>query len=254
MTELNRTVDSFLTELKASLSQSDRESFLRRVNAERLLRLLAEEFVEAQQAERVRVLPDHRLVGEAGADFLLQIDDYDVRLELLDAPDRVAVLDPEHLAQFLDLLERNPSTVALILVWTTDDLQSVALYEAPLRLLLQNPERLPDILGDSAPLPETLRALVARQIKLWEIGLDQAPHSVARATDMRRLFEEAIGSAIETERQRSYRYTERKMAAERFPVEREKRLIFEVLGEALSGVTAEDLVPRLARLSRRGER
>ncbi|MBC8446636.1 MAG: hypothetical protein H8D78_02705 [Chloroflexi bacterium] len=252
MTDLDPSVDSLLAELKASLSQAGGEAALRRINAERLLRLLADEFVESRQAERIRILPDHRLAGEPGADFLLQIDDYDIRLLFLDAPGGEPILDAEQLPEFLSLLEDNPSTVALVLVWTTDDLQAVSLSVLRIRYLSQNPDRLNALLAEASPLPETLRTLVERQTKLWEAGLDKAPHTAAKATDMRRLFEEAIGDAIETERGRSYRYAERKLAARQFPVEEEKHLIFSVLGEALAGASAMELVPRLTRLSQRG--
>ena len=254
MTDLDPSVDSFLAELKASLSQGDGQAVLRRINAERLLRLLADEFIETHQAERIRILPDNRLAGQAGADFLLQIDDYDIRLLFLDAPDGTPALDAGQLPGFLKLLEDNPNTVALILVWTTDDLLAVSLSMLRTRFLVQNPGRLPAVLEKAKPLPETLRAVVDSQTKLWEVGLEQVPRTTAGSTDMRRLFEEAIGAAIDAERQRSYRHTERKLAARRFPVDEEKQLIFEVLGKALSGTSARELVPQLTRTSQRGRR
>jgi hypothetical protein len=79
------SINDFLSELRASLSQADGDAALRRINAERLLQLVADEFIDAFPADRIRVLPDSRLVGESGADILLQIDDYDIRLELFDA-------------------------------------------------------------------------------------------------------------------------------------------------------------------------
>lgn len=252
MTEPDSSVNSLLVELKASLAQPSGEAVLRRINAERLLSLLADEFIEAHQAERIRILPDSRLAGEAGADFLFQIDDYDIRLLFLDAPEGVPALDAGQLPDLLKLLKDNPSTVALVLVWTTDELLAAPLSMMRIRFLYQNPDRMPELLAGAKPLPETLRAVVDRQTRLWKEGLDNAPHTAAKATDMRRLFEEAIGDAIDTERQRSYRYTERKLAAVRFPVEEEKRLIFAVLGEALGGASAQELVPRLMRLSQRG--
>ena len=254
MTELDPSVDSLLAELKASLARVGGEAALRRINAERLLRLLADEFVESRQADRIRILPDNRLAGEPGADFLMQVDDYDIRLLFLDAPDGAPTLDPSQLPDLLRLLENNPSTVALVLVWTTDDLQAVPLSVLRIRYLAKNPDLLPALQHESRPLPETLRRLVERQTKLWEAGLDKAPHTAAKATDMRRLFEEAIGDAIETERGRSYRYAERKLAARQFPVEEEKRLIFSVLGDALAGASAMELVARLTRWSQRGRR
>jgi hypothetical protein len=151
-------------------------------------------------------------------------------------------------------LEDNPSTVALVLVWTTDELLAVPLSVVRIRFLVKNPDRMRELLARAKPLPETLRSVVDMQTRFWEAGLDKTPHTAAKATDMRRLFEEAIGDAIETERRRSYRYTERKLAAVRFPVEEEKRLIFAVLGEALGGASAQELVSRLLRLSQRGAR
>ena len=134
-------VDEFLFELKASLSEASGEAILRRINAERLLRILAEEFVETHQAERVRVLPDSRLVGESEADLLLQIDDYDIRLQLLDAPENEPVLSIDQLGEFLDLMENNPSTISLILVWMTDDLLSIPLRVSEIQLVREDIDR-----------------------------------------------------------------------------------------------------------------
>lgn len=253
MTDSAPSIDAFLSEIQASLTQSGGEAVLRRINAERLLHLLAEEFVEDHQAERVRILPDRRLAGEAGADFLLQIDDYDIRLQFLDAPEGKPVLDADRISEFADLLTDNPSTVALILVWTTDNLLAVSLSMSQTRQLAQNPQRFVDLLADARPLPEVLRTVVERQTRFWEVGLDQTPHTAARSTDMRRLFEEAIGAAIDAERQRSYRYTERKLAARTFPAEEERLIIFSALAEALAGRSASELVSQLIRVSpRRG--
>jgi len=254
MTEFDPSVESFLTELKASLAQPTADAVMRRINAERLLRLLAEQFIEAHQAERIRILPDTRLAGELGADFLLQIDDYDVRLLFLDAPKGALSLEVSQLPEFLRLLEDNPSTVALVLVWTTDELAAVPLSLVRVRFLGHNPDRLADLLTSAKPLPETLRVVFSRQTKLWEANLQRVVHTAAKATDMRHLFEGAIGSAIEAERGRSYRHAERKVAAARFPVEEEKRVIFAVLGEALGGASAQELVPRLVRIAQRGGR
>lgn len=254
MTQTERNLDSLLVELTASLSQPTGDAVLRRINAERLLRLLTDEFIVAHEAERVRILPDDRLSGQQGADFLLQIDDYDVRLVFLDAPAGVPAVDASILPDLRNLLEDNPSTVALILVFTTDDLLAVPLTMHQARGLSQNPERLPGLLTDAKPLQEVLQQVVERQTKLWEVGLDGVPQTTARSTDMRRLFEEAIGAAIDAERHRSYRYEERKLAAKRFPIEEERKVIFSALAEALAGASAQQLVVRLTRVSQRGVR
>jgi hypothetical protein len=251
MTETDATLDDFLTEFQASLGQPTGEAVLRRINAERLLRLLADEFVSSHQAERVRILPDNRFVGEAGADFLLQIDDYDIRLEFLDAPEDRPALASDQLPAFRALLEDNPNTVALVLVWTTDELLAVPLSVRRVRFLSQNPNRLPDLLSDAKPLSDVLRAIVTDQIKLWEVELDTTLGPVAQDADTRRLFEGAMEKAIKAERQRSYRYPERKQAAKEFPVAEETKIILDALQEALGSASTKRIVQRLTRIKSR---
>jgi hypothetical protein len=253
MTENPLQNDQSLSEPKASLSETDADAVRRRVNVERLLRLMLDELSETNPSERIHVLSDNRLAGEGGADFLLQIDDYDLRVEVLDAPDNIPTLTPKHLPHLRGLLENNPSTVALVLVWTTDNLAAIPLSVARIRFISENPAQLPGLLTTARPLAEVLRALMARQIKSWEVGLGQKPDLTNKLIDTRHLFEKAIGQAIETERRRSYHLAERRQAAQQFPVEEEKQLIFAVLREALNGVSAGGLVPKLVRLSRRGK-
>jgi hypothetical protein len=246
------SIDDFLTEIKTSLTQSTGEAMLRRINAERMLRLTMDELIEANQADRIRIMTDQRLAGEPGADFLLQVDDYDLRLELLDAPDNMPVLTSRDLPRLLKLLEDNSNTVALVLVWATDNLESIPFSVKRLKYIVDNPTRISNLLAEAKPLVEILRELMERQIKDWGVGLDERPDLTRKLTDTRHLFEKAIGQAIDAERGRSYRFVERRQAADQFPVEEEKRLIFSVLGEALDGVSANELVPKLTRSSRRG--
>jgi hypothetical protein len=220
------------------------------MNIENLLQTLTNQLIETHQAEHVHILPDNRLAGKPGADFLLQIDDYDMRLLLLDPTEGTPTINETQISDFLSLLEDNPSTLALILVWKTNELPSIPLSMARVRFLSQNPNRIQDL--KTKPLSETLQNLVAQQVKLWEVNPDQVAHTEIKLSDTRRLFEEAIAAAIERECQRAYHNAERKLAAQHFPEEEEKRRIFEVLGEALNGVQTQDLVPRLTRLSRRG--
>jgi hypothetical protein len=246
------SVDGLLSELKASLSQPSGEAALRRINAERLLHLLAEEFIEAHQAERIRILSDRRLVGEPEADLLLQVDDYDIRLQLLDAPENKPALAVDQLSQVLGLLENNPSTITLILVWTTDDLLSVPLKVSDIQLVREDPNRLLYLLSSAQPLLDVLGEVVTRQTKKWEARLDTTPRPETMPGDSRQLFEEAFGKAVEAERQRSYKFPARKEAAQRFPFEHERQVILEILKEALNGESSENLKKRLTKLPRRG--
>jgi hypothetical protein len=252
MTESPSSLDGFLAEFKATLSQPSGEAILRRINAERLLSLIAEEFIESHQADRIRVLADNQVVGQSGADFLLQIDDYDIRLEFLDAPGGEPYLDQDLLPQLASLLKDNPSTIAVVMVWTTDDLQALALSSEDIQGISESKDRIRDLLTRARPLAEVLRGIVDSQTRLWDVNLKHVEPTAAKPFEMRRMFEQAIGRAIDAERGRSYRFAERKLAAQQFPVEQEKRLIFSVLADALDEGSTQELVTRLTRLPRRG--
>jgi hypothetical protein len=242
------SLEGLLSELNASLSQPSGEAAMRRINAERLVHLLTEDFIATHRADRIRIIPDRRLVGEPGADLLLQVDDYDIRLRLLDAPENLPVLDVSELIQLSSLLEDNPSTVALILVWTTSDLRSVSLKTSDIKHLREDHSQLLQLLSSARPLPEVLGEIVTRQAKMWQPILDPAPRAGTAPADLKSLFKAAFDKAVEAERQRSYKYPARIEAARRFPLELENRLILDTLIEALGGETSESLERRLARI------
>ncbi len=248
----NDSFDDFVAEFSASLSAPQSEAVLRRINTERMVRLIADDLIASHTAQRIRVLADSRLAGETGADFLMQIDDYDLRLEIVDTADGTIVIRKEQLASARQLLEDNPSTVALVLVWTTSDLKAVHLSLARLRHVEQDSDGVAKLIQKAKSLAEVLPDIIAHHVKQWEFVLQASQESSSLRRDIRQLFENAIGSAIEEERERAYKNLERKLAARQFPVEEEKRLIFAVLKDALQGVPAKELQPRLTRLPRRG--
>lgn len=252
MSKNRDSIDGFISEINASLKQSDPSAFLRRVNAERLLVLVVNELIDEHQAERIRILPDNRLTGVAGADFLLQVDDYDLRLELLDAPDNRLQLDSEQLNTSIQLLEENPSTLALILVWSTDTLLSVPLSLTRIRYLSQNSDKITELLRQAQPLKDVISELIRRQIKIWDIESTQLPQTTGQSIDLFKIFSEEIGKAIDAEMHRKYHIEERRQAAQQFPYQLEKQLILSVLQDALQGVTADKLSERLVRVSKRG--
>ena len=74
MTDTSSSFNTFLKEFQATLSEKDNQAMLRRINAERLLHLLAEYMADSLPAARFRFLADNHMAGAQGADFLLQID------------------------------------------------------------------------------------------------------------------------------------------------------------------------------------
>jgi hypothetical protein len=222
-------------------------------NSEQQLHQLLNELIATRQTDRIRILSDDRLAGNTGADMLIQVDDYDIRLLWQDTPNHTPELQVEQLPVYLQLLEANPSTLALILVWTLDELPAVALSVARIHFLMQNPDRSMGLAKNAKPLTSVLRDLVSKQMRVWDIGLEPRPRSTAKPTDIHHLFIDAIVTAIETERHRSYRHTERKRAARNFPADEEKQIVLKALNQALNGAAARDLVPMLTRVVRKSQ-
>ncbi len=237
--------DDLSAVLKAALSPSSRPA------VDRLVCFLSE-FADTRTDLAFRVLSDFRLDGAFGADLLLQIDDYDVRLKLLDPGfDGGPVLDRHRLEQIISLLENNPNTAALVLVWATDDQPAVHLSMARARAAAANPAVMATLLSMAQPLPEVLRAIVQRQLPEWGAEMATLTNVKGQALDTHRLFERAVVQAIETERHRTYRSQTRKQAALQFPVEEETRVILDTLAKALAGAPAFELIAELTN-TRRG--
>jgi hypothetical protein len=226
-----------IAELEAWLPQG--------AGAERYVRPLAEALLVARRAATeqgvtLRILPDHHLTGEPGADFLLQADDYDVRLKLLPAVDVAG--DPAPADVAASLLAANPGTVAVVLVRTAADLPAVAVTAGSAQL----PAR--------RPLPDVLRALIGAQVAVWDVPPDEPGSGLAgRALDIHQVFQSAIAEAFDAERTRSYRTEARKEAARALSIEDETAVILDALDRALAGAPAAALTPLLTRTaSQRG--
>ncbi|EDN67130.1 hypothetical protein BGP_5171 [Beggiatoa sp. PS] len=218
------------------------------INTESLQQLLLDELSEFHLANRIHILLDNGLVRDNEKHFLLQIDDYDIRLNFLAAPTGKPTLDLEKLSQFNQLLADNPNTVALIVAWTTEDLQSIPFSTTRIQHLIQYPQQLSKLIQTAKPLAIVIKTLIARQFKFWEIQLEPTHCGTTHATDIRRIFEQAMISAIQNQQNRSYRYTERQRAARQFPVEEEQKFILSVLEKALEGKNSQELVHDLVSL------
>jgi len=253
MNDRHDPIDSFISEISASLNQPDPQAFLRRVNAERMLVLLLDDLASELQ-ENIRILPDKRLTGDTGADFLIQVDDYDFHLELIDSPDGSLTLSEEQLQASVRLLEDNPSTLALIVVWTTDDLRAIPLSLARIRYLLQKPNRIAALVRQAKSVQEVMRDLVQRQVKIWDVSLNKTSMTAGQGVDILQVFSKEVDKAIAHEMDRKYRNEERSRAAKMYPYQTEKPFIISVLKDALQGVEAKRLIDRFVRVPSRGRR
>jgi hypothetical protein len=247
------SLDGFLSEFGASLSQDTQDAFLRRVTAEAAIKLAFEELYKKQVAENIRVIPDRQLASQKSADFLVQIDDYDIRLELLDAPANEHAVSQESLQGWVSLLESHPNTAVLIVVWADNNLSSIALTMRRLKYLLNNPTELEKLSKNIDPFEDVISSVIKKQTKGWKIPKIEPNKPSSSKRDLYSIFSEKIISAIDVEANRSYRTEERVKAARSFPLEREKQAILKILQDALDGKPAKDLEKRLTSLPRRGE-
>jgi hypothetical protein len=246
-------LDDFLSEFNASLSQDTQEAFLRRVTAEGAIKLIFEELLDQHKATNIRILADRQLNTTTAADYLVQVDDYDLRLILLDAPDGKPNLTDKLLLEWKSLLEANPSTTAVIIIWTSDDLLSIALTMRRIRYLIENPDEVAKLPRFVESFYHVISDVIRRQTKGWNIpDVKEAGASVA-SRDLFAIFSEKIGQAIDSEANRRYRTEERLLAAKQFPYEQEKRVLLNTLRAALDGASAQELVRRVTILPRRGE-
>ena len=246
-------LDGFLNEMMASLSQDSREAMLRRVNAERLIKLLASQLVEQHAAERIRIIPDSRLSEQDAADFLIQVDDYDLRVIMLDTPDGKPAVTEKNVLDWIALLESNPSTVVLIAVWANEELSAIPFSMRQLKVMLEKPDQMNKVLKSAKPFGQIISDLIQKQTKGWKIPEITKSETMTSGRDLFSTFSEKIIQSIDAEATRRYLIKERVKAAEKFPFEQEKRAILGILKSALEGESSDDLKDRLINLPRRGE-
>lgn len=249
----NNELDKIMNELMASLSEDTRDAMMRRINAERLIKLATESLVDQHEAENIRVIPDNRILAQEAADYLIQIDDYDVRLILLDAPDGKIAITQDLLNEWSALMESNSKTIELIVVWANEELSSIPFTMRGLKSALDSPEQIKKMPEIAKPFEQVISEVIHHQTKGWKIPkFDSSQPSTSRR-DLYSIFSEKIIRAIDIEANRRYRTEERVKAAQKFPYEQEKRAILSILQEALDGISATDLQKRLTNLPRRGE-
>jgi hypothetical protein len=248
----NNKLDDVMNEMMASLSQDSREGMMRRINSERLIKLAAESLVEKHEAESIRVIPDNRLTDQESADYLVQVDDYDLRLVLLDTPDGKVEVTENLMQDWIILLEANPSTTVLIAVWTNDDLSAIPFSMKRLKSVIGLKEQIKKIASIAKPFEAVISEQIRRQTKGWKIPIVKHKPSTGRR-DLYGMFSEKIISAIDNEASRQYRTEERAKAAKNFPTEQEKRILLNILRDALDGVSSKELESQMTKLPRRGE-
>ena len=210
-----------------------------------LLQETIQKLMNSQDGSQIRLLSNQGVVSSFEAEMVIQIDEYDFRVQLLPTYEGKPHFVLEELVDFQQILQANPSTVALLLTWTTDELLTIPLTVARIRFLQQRPRVLTHLLRRARPLLAVLQNLMTRQIREWEKGLDLSQRAADEPVDIRQVFAASLEDAFQKERNRSYRQPARKLAAHHFPVEAEKSAMLAVLDDALKGEPANKLIKRL---------
>jgi hypothetical protein len=244
--------DDFMSQISASLQSPSGEAALRRINAERILRLMLDEIVQQRHDLQIRVLADSRISGYEGADILMQIDDYEIRIELIDIADRALSLSVDHLNIYRKIFEENPSTEALIIAWAADDLPSQKLSLLTIDYLLENNNLIQDFIDKVKPLPDVVQDILANQMKVWEDIPSLPKNEDDTTTNISTVFAKYFELAIMEERERSFKLEEKKLAVKNFPEKREADLVKNILQDALKESSIDELSNRLAQFPRRG--
>jgi hypothetical protein len=166
-------------------------------------------------------------------------------LDFIDAPSGKPEQNLDKLYDFKKLLGDNPSTTALIVVlWMTNDLQSILLSTTQILHLIQSPEHLPQLTQITKPLSEVLNAIMAQQTKYWKTNLEKTPCGATKSTETHSVFGQSMGSVINVQPDHSYQ-TERKLATLQLPIGEEKKQLFFVWKNLLDGIGVQELVPQL---------
>lgn len=242
--------DDYLAEISASLLGTSGEAALKRINSERMISLAFEEIVQYYPESHIRFLTDNRIAGQSGADMLMQIDDYEIRIELVDTTNEKPEIKPEQLENFKKIFIDNPSTEALVIVWTTDDLCSLQLTLSDIDRFTMNPNLMTKYMSKGEPFTETIKDILAKFLKVWETQGFSTEYSGGKKLNIQNKFNNYLERNLAVERGRRFTKEEKKLAVKQISEKNEIDKIQSVLTYALQGSKSDSLTSQLIKLSK----
>lgn len=262
MKQNSELFDGFFSEISASLIGKSGEEALRRINTERRISGFLESVVENHTDIQIRIMNDARIAGETGADFLIQIDDYDIRLDILDTLDQQCHLQFEKLFFYRRIFEKNPSTEVLFITWTTIDLLTLQLTLIDIDTLLKKVIHDASKNGDSNkhengiidlseqvnPINEVFEEFFINKIRVWEKIVTLRPDHKNTESSLQQVFINHFKKCLDVERNRPYKVDEKRIAANKLSENMNTKLFKDVLEKALNGEPINELVESLIKL------
>jgi len=233
-------------ELRAKLASETSEEMMARIEAEQAVEDI---LVELSDSRGFRIVEDYRYAtGEEqkDTDFILQVEDIELRLVVKYSSSGAPTLSREDLVGFSRILQATQATSALVLVWAAPELPTLVVTPADIDLLLSSEELVPVFLETTSTLKEAVLRFVESQTKEWRLRVvsGSAPGTVFPETQA--ILEHRLHRELEEESRRAYRL-DRKVLAQRTLMAQDAEAITRVLEDGRraakdAGAIAEDLI------------
>lgn len=250
-----QSIEDVFSEIRASLDTPEDQSILKRIDFERLLKMSLEEIVDRFDTHQVRVLSDLHIAGKTGADLLVQIDDYEVRIEILEQLSKDEKISGNQLEVYKRVFEENPSTQFLILTWVSDDITSIVFSLQDILTLEEEPDEFDKLLSNSKPLSENLENIIVSQLKNWDTEISFMGDKKKQSVDLKKKeFQDNLPNSINHQINKQYRNPEKIEAVSTYSVREESNLIKDALNIALSGESAESISKIFSRIKKGGKK
>lgn len=244
----------FLMELKAKLASETSEEMIARIEAERAIHDI---LVELSDSYDFRVVEDYRYATreeEQGTDFILQMEDFELRLIVEYSPTGTPNLSANDLRALRKILESSQSTIALAVVWAAPDLPTLVITQGLVEFLLAEEQEIVEFVKSALPLKDAILRFVDKQTKSW--GLRQVERLSAEEIlpDTEAILQRRLREELGRESTRPYKL-ERKVAAQKRISHEDVEAIARIFEESRkTSKDAEEIADDLRKLIDRWQR
>ncbi len=204
----------FLMELKAKLASETSEEMIERIQAEQAVQ---DVLLELSDSHDFRVVEDYRYTTgeeEKRTDFILQVEDFELRLIMEYSPTGRPTLTANDLRAVSKILESSTSTIALAVVWAASDLPTLVITQGLVEFLLADGQETAKFVKTALPLKDAILRFVDRQTKGWGLRRVERVPAEEMLPDAQTILERKLREELGRESTRAYKL-ERKVAAQK---------------------------------------
>jgi len=238
----------FLVELKAKLSSATSEEMIARIEAERAIHDI---LIELSDSHGFRAVEDYRYATreeEKGTDFLLQIEDFELRLMVKYSPTGTPTLSANDLRALREILKSSQSTMALAVVWAAPDLPTLIITQGLIEFLLAEEQETARFMKTAAPLKDAILGFAEKQRKVWGLRPVERLPEEEILPETQAILERKLQEELRHESVRAYKL-ERKIAAQKSIGTKDAETIERILEESRrASKDAQELAEDLRKL------